>query len=94
MKTTVKELLFSIVTLYWQGPNFSSRRLQMVNVDKILQIMKKILRVYIENQMFFINILTKAFLKLQYKFSFQILHCIETAVFNTVDPDMNFRNSY
>ena len=39
MKTPVEETFFSIVTLYWrQGPKFSSTKLEMVNLDKLLDL--------------------------------------------------------
>ena len=38
MKTPVKEAFFSIVTLYWQRPKFSSRKLEMANLDKLLDL--------------------------------------------------------
>ena len=38
MKTPVEETFFSIVTLYWQGPKFISTKLEMVNLDKLLDL--------------------------------------------------------
>ena len=38
MKTPVAETFLSIVILYWQGPKFSSTKLEMVNLDKLLDL--------------------------------------------------------
>ena len=38
METPVEETFFSIVTLYWQGPKFISTKLEMVNLDKLLDL--------------------------------------------------------
>ena len=35
---TVEETFFSIDILYWQGPKFSSTKLEMVNLDKLLDL--------------------------------------------------------
>ena len=37
MKTTVGKFFF-FVTLYWQGPKFSSTKLEMINLDKLLDL--------------------------------------------------------
>ena len=36
MKTTLKEELFSIFALYCEGRHFSSRRFQIIKLDKIV----------------------------------------------------------
>ena len=38
MKTPVAETFLYIVILYWQGPKFSSTKLEMVNLDKLLDL--------------------------------------------------------